>query len=202
MFKILIYVSALLLIACDATPPPVYNKLPENPLIMAFGDSLTFGSGAKKDQSYPAILSHLTGYEVINLGVPGEITQTGLSRLPAQLDEWEPDLLILIHGGNDLLRKRPRSETINNLTAMIQLAQQKGIPVVMLGVPEPSLFLLESADFYAQVAENTGIPVDLETLPDILEQNELKSDTIHPNAEGYRIIANRVLELMIQSGAV
>ncbi len=73
---------------------------------------------------------------------------------------------------------------------------------VMLGVPKPSLFLMDSAEIYQQVAEQQKIPIDLETLPKILSTNHLKSDAIHPNAEGYRLMAENIFNLVIESGAL
>ena len=136
---------------------------------MAFGDSLTYGTGADKTQSYPSVLAKLSTHTVINSGVPGEITADGLKRLPALLDEQHPQLLILIHGANDILRNMPREQTAANLTAMIAEAKQRNIKVVMLGVPTFGLYSLlgltslESAKIYQQVAEVEKVPIDLES---------------------------------------
>jgi acyl-CoA thioesterase I len=85
---------------------------------------------------------------------------------------------------------------------MIELAREQGIAVVMLGVPEPGLFLLSSADFYGDVAEEARIPIDLDLLPDILADNDLKSDMIHPNKQGYRRMAESLHALLLEGGAL
>ena len=188
-------------ISCNKSEP-MLNKLPEDAVILAFGDSLTYGTGATKDHDYPYILTELTGREVINAGVPGEISREGRQRLPELLDEYEPDLLILIHGGNDFLRKIPTDQTQDNLKAMIAEAKQRNIPVVLIGVPDLGLILLHSAEIYSEIAEAEHIPIDPEILPDILSSNALKSDMVHPNDLGYQQLAQGIANLLKQQGAL
>lgn len=191
----------LLLIACSE-PVPTLPQLPENAVILAFGDSLTYGTGAADGYDYPSVLSELIAREVINEGYPGEISKKGAERLPPLLDRYRPDLLILIHGGNDMIRKIPADETTEHLNAMITAAQQRNIGVVLLGVPKPALFLLSSAEFYQSVAQQWEIPSDLSTLPELLSQNEFKSDPVHLNPAGYRILAENIKKLLEKSGAL
>jgi len=201
MNKFIFIVLFLLVSACNK-PEPAFNALSSDALILAFGDSLTYGTGATKNTNYPAILSNLSKHEVINVGIPGEISANGLKRLPALLDQYQPELLILIHGGNDILRKIPAQQTQLNLTQMIDEARQREIKVVMLGVPTPSIFFMQSAEFYQQVANDTGTPIDMDTLPEILSSNHLKYDTIHPNAEGYKLMAENIYTLLQTLGAL
>lgn len=84
---------------------------------------------------------------------PGELSEDGLKRLPAVLDTTQPALLILIHGGNDILHNIPDEVTANNLGDMINEVKSRNIDVVMLGIPKPGLFLMKSADIYHMVAE-------------------------------------------------
>jgi lysophospholipase L1-like esterase len=191
----------LLLAACDSGPPKL-AKLPANAVVLAFGDSLTQGTGARAEASYPAVLETLIGRRVVRAGVPGEITAQGLARLPGVLQATEPDLLILIHGGNDLLQRRARADTLANLRTMVQLARARGVAVVLIGVPNLGLILGRSAGFYQELAEELDIPYDGETLPAILKQPSLKSDAIHPNAQGYRNLAKAVADLLRRSGAI
>ena len=192
----------VMLIVSACSKPPSVPPLSERGVILAFGDSLTYGTGVGNGDDYPAILSRLTAREVINEGIPGEISSAGLARLPGLLDEYRPELLILIHGGNDMLRNLPATQTRANLEAMIELAHERDIAVVMLGVPKPGLFLLSSADFYGDVAEDARIPIDLDLLPDILADNDLKSDMIHPNKQGYRRMAESLHVLLLEGGAL
>ncbi|MDD1622068.1 MAG: GDSL-type esterase/lipase family protein [Methylococcaceae bacterium] len=201
MNKWIIGFSLLCCVACNKSAP-MLSKLPNDAVILAFGDSLTYGTGASAQHDYPAILAQLTGREAINAGVPGEISQEGRQRLSAALDEYQPNLLILIHGGNDILRQIPADQTRDNLKAMIAEAKQRNIQVVLIGVPQFGLVFLHSAEIYSEIAESEKIPSDLETLPKILATNELKSDTVHPNDQGYQRLAENIAALLKQQGAL
>ncbi|MEJ2116062.1 MAG: GDSL-type esterase/lipase family protein [Gammaproteobacteria bacterium] len=176
-------------------PPNKLNFLSISTTILAIGDSLTYGTGANKGEDYPALLAKLTNINIINAGVPGEVSSKGLKRLPALLDKHVPELVIPIHSGNDILRKLPRHELKNNLSAMIELAKSRNIQIIMLGVPEPGIFL-KSADIYEQVANENNIPVELSLLPKIFGNNSLKSDIAHFNAQGYKILAEGIYEFL------
>lgn len=195
---------ALLLLAAVAGgcgKPPTLPKLGADAVILAFGDSLTRGTGAAEGESYPVVLARLSGREVINAGIPGEVSADGLARLPAALDEHQPDLLILCHGGNDFLRRLDPGETADNVRRMVRLAQERGIGVLLIGVPQFGLFL-NAAPLYGEVAGETGVPLVREIIPDVLGERSLKSDTVHPNAAGYRKIAEAVHAALQDAGAL
>ncbi|BCR06216.1 arylesterase [Desulfuromonas versatilis] len=192
-----IFALALLLLlailGCDRTPP--LSPLAPEAVVLAFGDSLTFGTGAPRGQAYPDVLQQLLAHRVVNAGVPGEVSTEGLKRLPTILAEYRPALLILCHGGNDLLRRHDLAGIEANLRAMIELARADGIEVVLLGVPQPGL-LVRPPDFYQRIAAEYRLPYDGEILHQLLTDRALKSDTIHPNAEGYRKLAAALHELI------
>lgn len=187
--------ALLLLTGCDSPTPP--RPLAQDAVVLAFGDSLTRGTGAPAQAAYPAMLSELLGRTVINGGVPGEVTAQGRERLPDLIEHHRPQLVVLLHGGNDLLRRRDPAETAANLRAMIDQIRSAGADVVLLGVPGPGL-LLRSEAFYADIAREAGIPYDGDTIPQILGDRELKSDTVHPNAQGYRRLAEAVHRLITE----
>jgi acyl-CoA thioesterase I len=177
------------------------SKLPADAAILAFGDSLTFGSGAQAETSYPAVLEKLIGRKVWSAGVPGEVSAAGLARLPSALDYYQPKLLILCHGGNDFLRKLGDAQAAENLRAMIRLARERGIDVVLVAVPKPGLFP-SPPDFYAGIAKEFHLPHEDAALKAILRDNEFKSDLIHPNANGYAKLAEAIAVLLKKSGAL
>ncbi|MDQ2695830.1 MAG: GDSL-type esterase/lipase family protein, partial [Pseudomonadota bacterium] len=165
----------LLLAACQRDP--TLPALSSDAVILAFGDSLTYGTGADRGQSYPDVLAELTGRQVINAGVPGEVTAQGRERLPAMLDKYQPELLILLHGGNDLLRRHDPQQAADNIRAMVREARDRGYSVLLVGVPRPGLWL-ESAAFYEDVAREFTIPLEADIVAVVEGDAELKSDPI------------------------
>lgn len=187
--------------ACD-DPTPQLAPLRENALVLAFGDSLTYGTGTSADNSYPAVLSALIGRRVVRSGVPGEVTAAGRRRLPSEISRYQPALVILCHGGNDIIRRVSESTAEDNLRAMISEAQAAGAQVVLVGVPKPGLFMSEGASFYRRIADEFELPYLDETIAEILKDGALKSDTIHPNAAGYRKLAEDIAALLRRAGAI
>ena len=186
--------------AC-APPSPPLKALPADAVILAFGDSLTKGGGAELENSYPSVLAQQTGRTVVNAGVPGELSADGLARLPGVLDDVQPRLLILCHGGNDMLRKRDLSLAADNIRAMVELALTRGVEVLLIGVPKPGL-LLGTAPLYEDIARSMNIPFEAEVLNEVLSDRSMKSDPVHPNAKGYARIAEAIYQELKKAGAL
>lgn len=181
------------LVACDRGPR--LTPLAADAVVLAFGDSLTYGTGAAEGESYPAVLQRLLDRTVVNAGVPGELSATGLARLPALLEEHRPALVILCHGGNDLLQKRDPQELAANLRAMVESARAAGAEVVLVGVPQPGL-LLQTAPLYAEIAKELQLPFAADIIADTLQHASRKSDYVHPNSKGYAEIAVALAQLI------
>ena len=197
--SLLAIVTSILLLAC--TSGAKLPRLANDAVILAFGDSLTYGTGGSPTENYPAFLAQMVGRRVMNSGVPGEVTAEGLSRLPRVIEREKPALLLLCHGGNDLLRRLDWKQTASNLRAMIRLARERGIAVVIIAVPSPALSL-SPPQFYREIATEMKIPFDEEALVTVLSDGSLRSDYIHPNAAGYRKLAESIVALLKKSGAV
>lgn len=188
------------LMGCGERVPRVPAVAP-NEVIVAFGDSLTYGTGATESESYPAVLAQLIGRKVVRSGVPGEVTAQGLARLPQVIEEHRPALIIVCLGGNDMLRRVDDQQIRSNLRQIITTVRGRGISVVLVGVPRPAL-LTSAAAFYGELAKEYGIPYEGKVLNDIMHQLDLKADTIHPNAKGYRRMAEAIAELLKKAGAI
>jgi len=180
---------------------PQIPPLPAEGVILAYGDSITFGTGAGENESYPAQLEKIIGRKVINAGVPGEVSSAGLQRFAETVEREKPALVTLCHGGNDLLQKLDQKALADNMRGMLRIAREKRLPVVLVAVPSPDLSLTPPG-LYAEVAGEFDIPIDTKSLPKILGTGSLKSDYIHPNAAGYRALAENVAKLLKKSGAI
>jgi acyl-CoA thioesterase-1 len=199
-FYILFVLWLAVLAGCGGNVPKL-SKLAPADVIVAFGDSLTFGTGAAEHESYPVVLGQLISRTVVRAGVPGEVTEGGLARLQAVIDEHKPKLMIVCLGGNDMLRKVDEAQTKTHLRTIIKTIQAQGIAVVLIGVPRPAL-LTSAAPFYEEMAKEFGIPYEGKIVTDVLYQRDQKSDAIHPNAKGYRRMAEAIAVLLKKAGAV
>jgi acyl-CoA thioesterase I len=200
VFRSALLIAAIVLAAACGEAPKL-ERLPSEAVVLAFGDSLTYGTGAAETESYPAQLEQLIGRRVVRAGVPGEVTAQALVRLPGMLDEHAPQLLLLCIGGNDFLRRTGKTQAEQNVRAMVKLARSRGIDVLLIGTPEPGLLVTPPA-FYADIAEELGVPYEAAVIGEVLKDAALKSDPIHPNARGYRVIAERLAATLKQSGAI
>ncbi len=180
---------------------PRIDKLERDAVVLAFGDSLTFGTGAGPEEAYPAVLERAIERRVVNAGVPGEASAEGLARLPEVLDEVHPRLLILCHGGNDFLRRLDEARAADNVRAMIRLARGSGVAVVLLATPKPGL-PPSVPKFYGDIAGEFAIPLEDAVIRSVLLDNTLKSDMVHPNARGYAAMAAALQKVLAKSGAI
>ena len=199
--RVLLLALALTLPAGCGDRVPQLPPLGANDVIVAFGDSLTYGTGAEERESYPAVLAQLIGRPVVRAGVPGEVTAQGLRRLPSVIDEHRPRLVIVCLGGNDMLRKIGEGEIKRNLRDMLKMLSQSGIAAVLVGVPKPSL-VMSAPGFYAELAREFGVPYESEIVTSVLRAADMKADPIHPNARGYRKMAEALAQLLREAGAL
>lgn len=201
--RVLFLLLALTLLGCGGrNEVPSLPPLAGEARILAFGDSLTRGTGAgNPEASYPAALAHRLTVEVINAGVPGELSAAGADRLPGLLERERPDLLLLCHGGNDLLRNRDEGALRENLRRMVDSARDMDIPVVLIGVPARA-WPLRTAGLYRELAEELNVPLVEDAVAGILRDESLRADPIHPNADGYAHLAKAVHALLVETGAV
>ena len=177
--------------ACNSPEPPVLTG--DN--IICFGDSLTYGTGASRDMSYPSQLAAMIGQPVINAGIPGNTTADGLKRLEADVLSQSPRIVLITLGGNDMKKGIDKKTAFKNLRAIVEAIQAKGALVVVGGVR--LLFWDRGYDEeYEKLAEETGALLIPNVLKGLAGHNDLMSDVIHPNGAGYRIIAERFQEVI------
>lgn len=195
--SLLCLIALMSFTACSA-PNSSLKPITADSVVVAFGDSLTAGTGVTKDQAYPALLGTQLGCTVLNEGIPGQTTSQGLDRLPKLIERLKPTHVILCYGGNDMLQDIPESTIRTNLEKMLDLLHDAGCAVVLIGVPKAALGL-PRVDLYEELAKKRGLPCDNKIIREVLSHARLKSDEIHPNAEGYERIAEALADLIQQS---
>ena len=172
-----------------------YKTLENDSTILAFGDSLTYGFGASIDSSYPSVMQNKTGIRIINAGVNGELSYEGLKRLPKLLLH-KPDLVILCHGGNDIIQNLSNEQLKINLLEMIRLIKNSGSQILLVGVPDFNIVGFNTLSVYKEVAHESGVMYEDEVLKYIELHRALKSDYIHPNEKGYEMMADTFIKLL------
>jgi acyl-CoA thioesterase-1 len=193
MRRVVVPLVLVALLACSASA--------QERIIVAFGDSLTAGLGVPPEQSYPALLAERLRaadyrYRVVNAGVSGDTTAGGLRRVDWAL-RLHPDIVILELGANDALRGQPLASVRANLEDMIRRFTSSGARVLLAGMQLPpnygSSYGVEFQRLYADIAKKQGVafmPFFLDGVGGNARLNQ--GDGIHPTAEGYRIIVDRL----------
>lgn len=200
---ILCAVALLLSGGCGRAPE--HASLPPGSTVLALGDSVTHGTGAGPGEDYPSRLAAMTGWVIHNHGVPGDTSAGALARLDAVLGEVRPALVIVEIGGNDFLRRQPVSAVKENIRAILQTVKTAGIPVVLVATPQFSplgaaVGMLPDAPLYAELAEEESVPLVPDVFAEVLSDPDLKADPIHPNAAGYRKLAEGIADGLRDAG--
>jgi len=189
---ILLVACSLWLVTClGCAKREIRNIDSRGTKIICFGDSITFGYGAKTQESYPIVLSKMIQTPVINAGIDGDTTTEALRRFDSDVLERDPLLVIIEFGGNDFLRKIPKTTTVNNIKEMVERAQTKGAMVAIVDI-SAGMFLGEYHTAFYNLAKESGAIFIPRILNGIITNPSLKSDFLHPNAEGYKIVTQRI----------
>ena len=159
--------------------------------IVAFGDSLVEGYGATPGNDFVSLLSRRLGVPILNAGHGGDTTAAALSRVDRDVLSRDPRIVIVLLGGNDFLRRVPKEQTFANLSTIVERIRSKGAAVVIVGV-NGGLWRDPYSGEYEKVARRTSAGFVPDILDDILGDQRLMADSIHPNDLGYRIVADRV----------
>ena len=181
-----ILLALILATACSSREPLILNG--EN--IICFGDSLTFGTGAPPGKSYPAQLAEMIGRPVINSGIPGDTTGRALQRLERDVLSKSPRIVLITLGGNDLKNGVDKKVAFKNLREIVEAIQARDALVVIGGI---KLLFWDRGyeEEYETLAEETGAFLIPNILGGLMGNEELMHDTIHPNATGYAIMAQK-----------
>jgi len=185
--------------------PQRFTALSPGSTVLTFGDSITFGVGAGRSSSYPAQLAASTRWKVINAGISGDTAREARSRLAPLLAEHQPDLVIVELGGNDFLRQQRPVQVKSFLQTIVREAKSSGAIVLLVAVPRLSMLrasvgALKDADLYEQLASQEQVILVPDLLSNILSDASLRSDAIHPNAQGYAELTQGIMSVLIREG--
>ena len=184
----------LCLSGCGGEPfDTIRNIRSAGETIICFGDSLTEGVGAEPGEEYPIVLSRLLGMRVLNAGHRGDTTARALERIHSSVVNKNPRLVILLLGGNDFLRQVPTRETRKNLKEIVRQIQDHGAMVAIAGI-KLGLFTDEYGPIFEETAAELGAIYIPQVMKGIFNDTKFRSDQIHPNSAGYRLIAERIAE--------
>lgn len=194
-------VAALLLLATTTLHADQADETSAR-VLMVYGDSLSAAYGISEEQGWVQLLSEKIsreGYDwqVVNGSVSGETSTGGLARLPAMLDSYDPDLVILELGGNDGLRGLPLANLEANLLEMIDQIQDRDADVILAGIQIPPnygpRYTVPFFELFAEIASAEDIPLIPFLIDGIPQQPELmQDDGIHPRAEAQPMIVDNV----------
>ena len=159
--------------------------------IIAFGDSLIEGRGASPGKGLVSRLSGEIHRPIINAGHGGDTTARALERLENDVLKRDPRLVIVLLGGNDARHGISQEETFRNLSRIIDKIRERGSAVLLLGI-RGGIFIDHYRGRFHHLAKDKDIPFVRDVYRGIFIEPNLKSDFIHPNDEGYRLMAHSV----------
>ena len=200
------HLSAALLAALAACgDAPRFDPLPAESVVLAFGDSVTYGTGASRGEDYPARLAALTGWQVMNAGIPGDTVIEAAARIADELADTRPALAIIELGGNDFLRRRSPAAVKEDLREIIVAVREAQAIPVLVGVPEVSVLAavtgrLGDSPIYEALADEEGVLLIDGVFAGVLSDSALRADRIHPNAAGYRVLAEGIADELARAG--
>jgi len=185
----------VLLLSLNASPAFAQAISPAAPTpqtILVLGDSLSAAHGIAQNQGWVTLLAGRIAqktppWKVINASISGETTSGGLSRLPALLAAHSPQWVLIELGANDGLRGLPLKIIRQNLQRMIELSQQSGAQVVLIGMMLPPnygfTYTTPFTAMYHQLAEEFRLPLVPFLLQDVATDPALmQADGLHPTA--------------------
>ena len=173
--------------------PNIANRDSTGTSVVCFGDSLTAGYGAAEGNDYPTLLSKKINLPVINTGISGNTTRDALQRLDRDVLAHDPKLVIITLGANDFFQGMHKDETLANMTEIIERIKKQGAMVVWAEVKMGILGDPYIDDFSA-LANREKILLIPNILNGIIDNPQYKHDQIHPNDEGYKIMAERIYQ--------
>jgi acyl-CoA thioesterase-1 len=193
---VLVFLCSCVLVLISCAKREIKNINAKGTNIICFGDSLTFGYGANPGEDYPSGLAKLINAPVINAGVDGNTTDEALIRIKSDVLDRDPFLVIIEFCGNDFLKKITKEETVDNIKEMVERIQARGAMVAIVDI-SAGMFLTEYRKAFSELAREEGAIFIPHILSGIITNPSMKSDFLHPNAEGYKMITQRIYQAIM-----
>lgn len=164
--------------------------------LVCFGNSLTAGEGAFPGADYPSLLAKELPLSVVNAGLSGDTAAAAVSRIEKDVLSKNPKVVIVELGANDFLRTagsvRAVDEAFKDLGAVVDKIQEFGAVVVVAGISVN----YEIEQKYKKLTREKGAVLVPDITGKILGNPDLMADSLHPNAEGYKVMAEKFLEVL------
>ena len=174
---------------CGGAVPPS-GRPTSGTAIIAFGDSLVAGNGTSARGDFVSVLSTRIGVPIINAGRSGDTTGAALGRLQGDVLARDPRVVIVLLGGNDLLRGVPQAQRLANITQIVERIRGAGAAVILVGLTDTLINPFgASLEDLADRTDATFVPGILDG---VLGRHDLMADGIHPNNAGHRLMADRI----------
>jgi len=193
---VLVFLCSCVLVSSGCVKREIKNIDSKGKNIICFGNSITFGYGANPGEDYPSALAKMVDIPVINAGIDGDTTSEALKRLDSDVLDRNPLLVIIEFGGNDFLRKISKESTISNIKEMVERVQAKKAMVAIVDI-SAGMFLKEYRSVFYNLARGKGAIFIPSILSGIITNPSMKSDFLHPNANGYKMIAERIRRAIV-----
>lgn len=170
--------------------------------LLLLGDSLSAAYNMQEQQGWVYLTQQWLDTQqlpltIINASISGETSAGGLARLPALLEQHQPDYVLIELGGNDGLRGFAVAQLEQNLTQLIELSQAQGADVLLMQIRIPPnlgpRYTRQFESLYPALAERYQLPL----WPFFMEQIALNDDLmlpdgIHPNRQAQPLIKKQM----------
>ena len=193
---VLLFYCSIVLLLVGCAKKEIKNIDSRGKNIICFGDSITFGYGAGLGEDYPSALAKMTEIPVVNAGIDGDTSVEAIERIGSDVLNKEPLLVIIEFGGNDFLRRIPLQETVKNIEEMIKKVQSVGAMAAIADI-SAGIIMSNYGKEFRRLSNKYNTIFLPGLLSKILTDASLKSDFIHPNAEGYKVIAHRIYRTIL-----
>lgn len=183
-------------------PEARLTPLPEDAVILIYAAGIGEEADFFRSAAMEDTLAQTMKRKVVSMGQAGEYAESALKRLPALLEQYDPDLMVLGYGAMDLWKMTDRAKLKANLGAMIDLAHERNTQVVMLGLPDINKLRVKIDPVFEEVAREKKVPIEAEIVRTVLKTPSERVFRYMVNDKGIESVAKAVRALCVRSGGL